>query len=420
MSFFSRKSFFSAALLLSIPLFAQTNNGDAANNPDRNDMEALRRWIQDKRMVTVKEIGGDLSLSGEVRAEFQDASEFKNGLEQRRIGSKPPQAWDVEVNIMIDYRTDRTWTSVKLEFDNDMGISSGKTDKIRLEKAYAGGRIIAGDTFTWDAELGRRSLGNVYDSKVEFGSLFDGFLLRFSKAFEEIGNFYLTPGLIIVNDNINHYAYVTELGALQVANTGFYVKSSAVYWYKHNRDVVNKYRYCVLQLLPTYQFYPDWLGKRLIKLYAAGLCNIMAKPLRLPEAIVVGEPIVWRTYSRQRFGWYAGFSIGLIKKAGDFAFDTNFQWVQAQAVPDFDATGIGRGNAGGTGLYTVSSSSIEKTTASAAVGNGNYYGFEIDGLYAFTNNLTMEQNIKLSWTLDRDIGPNINYRQWEVELIYAF
>src|SRR5690349_21829462 len=56
---------------------------DEKRSPDADDMEALRRWIRDKRMVTVKEIGGDLSISGDVRTEFQDTSEVKNGVQQR-------------------------------------------------------------------------------------------------------------------------------------------------------------------------------------------------------------------------------------------------------------------------------------------------------------------------------------------------
>ncbi|MBU6384297.1 MAG: hypothetical protein KGR16_08315, partial [Verrucomicrobia bacterium] len=150
---------------------------DEKRDPDVDDMEALRRWIRDKRFITVKEIGGDLSLSGEVRTEFQDTNEVKAGIRQRGKGAattKPQYAWDVEVNLMVDYRTDRTWAAIKLEFDDDMGTSSGTVNRIRLEKAYLGGRIIPGDTFTFDAELGRRYLFNVFDSKLEFSSLFDG------------------------------------------------------------------------------------------------------------------------------------------------------------------------------------------------------------------------------------------------------
>jgi hypothetical protein len=431
MGFKTRNLLFSAVLLLSSPLLAQS--GAASNNSDRNDMEALRRWLQDKRMVSVKELGGDLSLSCEVRTEFQDSSEIYNGKELRtNINGKPPRAWDVEVNIMIDYRTDFTWANIKLEFDNDMGIYNATDNKIKLERAYIGGRLVSSDTLTLDAELGRRYL-SVYDSKLQYGARFDGLLFRLSQAFENIGDFYFTPSFIIVSDKFDHYAYAAELGALQIANTGFYLKYSTIYWYKNtNRHFPNRSRYCVAQLLPYYQFYPEWFDKRLIKIYAAGLYNIMAQHLRLPMAepgdpskilLVDGNP-VWKQYSRQNWGWYAGIALGTVKKARDWAVEASFQWLQAQAVPEWDAGGVGRGNSNRAGLILVNTErppTLDNlTTTQNAVGNGNFYGFEVDALYAFTNNLTMEQNVKVSWTLDKNFGPNINYRQWEIEFIYAF
>ena len=51
---------------------------------------------------------------------------------------------------------------------------------ITLEKAYAGGRIVSGDTFTMDAELGRRYLFITFESKIQFSALFYGLLLRFN------------------------------------------------------------------------------------------------------------------------------------------------------------------------------------------------------------------------------------------------
>jgi hypothetical protein len=339
---------------------------------DGDDMEALRRWIRDKRMVTVKEIGGDLSLSGEVRAEFQDTNEERNGISQRGKGGafvKPQYAWDVEVNIMVDYRTDRTWAAIKLEFDNDMGVRSGLLNKIKLEKAYLGGRMISADSFSFDGEIGRRFLSNVFDSRIEFGSLFDGILFR--------------------------------------------MKYSFIDWYKPAADELMelRFKYMVSQFLTSYQFYPEWIGKRLIKIYGAGLCNHIA-------------PRTERTnYETQNWAWYTGVSIGLVKKKGDWALDANYQWVQAQAIPDFDSSGIGRGNTAGVGFYTNSNSgdpASGATTSLTAVGNGNYQGFEIEALYAFTDNLTFLQNFKYSNTLDTNIGPNLKYRQYEAEFIYAF
>lgn len=421
-----------APLLLNAVLFAQATPSSATpvvaqaadvqfdEKRQENDMEALRRWLQDKRFVSLKEIGGDLSISGEVRTEVQYTNETKKAqgsskfIKQRgenAATTKPNLAWDVEFNFMMDYRTDRTWAAMRVEFDNDMGIGSGTVSKVRLEKAYLGGRLIAGDTFTWDGEIGRRYLFNVYDSKVEFSSLFDGILLRFGKAFQDVGDFYANAGAFLVNDRWNHYGEVLEIGGLRIANVGLNIKYSIINWYKPlpSAQTPQRWRFLVNQLLVSYQYYPEWIGKRLVKFYGAALINPLA------------QKVVQTNLTKQNVGWYAGLSIGLVRKAGDFAIDANYQWVQAQTVPDFDAGGIGRGNAQGVGFYTAGSDgSAPETNQATAVGGNNFKGFEIDVLYALTNNLTIEQNFKWSWTLDTNIGPNLHYKQWELEFIYAF
>lgn len=389
---------------------------DEKKDPDADDMEALRRWIRDKRMVTLKEIGGDLSISGEVRTEFQAVSEVKNGVRQRGPGgalNKPQYVWDVEFNLMMDYRTDRSWAAVKLEFDNDMGQRSGTVNKIRLEKAFLGGRIVPGDTFTFDAEIGRRYLFNVFESKVEFSTIFDGILFRFNKAWESIGDYYVNMGALLVDDKTNHYAYVAEMGGLRIANVGLNIKYSIIDWYKPTANEISKlrYKYLVSQLLMYYQYYPEWIGKKLIKFYGAGLCNHLAS----------GVP---QTHNqRQNYGWYAGVSIGLVKKQYDWAIDANYQWVQAQVVPEFDSNGIGRGNGAGVGFYSLNIDGNPEsgaTTSATAVGGGNFKGFELEALYALTDNITVLQNFRYSNNLYKTIGPDLKYKQYEMEFIYAF
>lgn len=421
----------SAIMALNLPLMA----ADVQFNEKQkeNDMEALRRWLNDKRMITLRELGGDLSISGEVRVEFQDINQRNNGIQQmgqNGATGKPSLAWDVEVNLMLDYRTDYTWSAIKLEFDNDMGTRSATMNHLRLEKAYLGGRFIAGDTFTWDGEIGRRYFSNVYDSKIEFGSFFDGALFRLSKAFPSIGDFYFNPGAFLVDDKTNHYGCVGEIGALRIANTGLGIKYSVIDWKKHFASTAKdrRYDYVVQQLTMLYQFTPNWIGNRLIKFYAAGLNNFIADPLVLPVSYPEGEipkksppGIPTENFGKQNWAWYVGVVVGQLKKAGDFAIEVDYQWVQPQAYPEFDNNGIGRGNAAKAGFTsTESDGGGTYTIVSNATGPGNYKGFEVDMLYAFTNNLSVEEIFKYSNTLNDRIGPNIKYRSFECEFIYAF
>lgn len=420
---FSSTLFFAAALGFALPLFSQsTADVDFDDKQTESDMDALRRWLNDKRMITVRELGGDLSISGDVRTEFQATNERLNGIQQRGVNAAtqaPAYGWDIDMSLILDYRTDFTWASVKLRFDNDMSTRSGTVNKIKVQKAYLGGRVVAGDTFTLDAEIGRRSLSNAYDSKVEFGSLYDGILLRFGKAFRAIGDFYYNTGVFLIDDKQNHYGFVGEMGMLRIGNTGLNAKYSVIDWKKHfpNQQKDDRYNFVVQQLTFSYIFNPKWLGKKLIKFYGAALSNLTADDLVLFDP----NDNENKRFGLQNWGWYTGVSIGTVKKAGDIAFDLNYQWVQAQTVPGFDFKGIGRGNAAGVGLYTTKSSgSGSATTTQNATGPCNYYGFEIDCLYAFTDNISVEENFKWSRTLNKHIGPNLQYQQFEVEFIYAF
>jgi hypothetical protein len=383
------------------------------NKLEERDMEALIQWIRGKRLVTVKEIGGDLSLSGEVRTEMQTATEIKDGIKQRGPKSatnKPSFGFDAEVNLMLDYRTERTWASIKLEFDNDMGTQSGTVSKIALEKAYFGGRMIAGNSFTLDGELGRRYLMNLFESVVEFGSIFDGVVLKFNKVFDSIGDFYVNGGTFLINDRTNQLGYVAEMGLLRIGNTGFFSKCSLISWEPHlfKSGSDPRWNFLVGQALTGYQITPqNW--QKLIKIYVAGLINFAAQKL----------PVTNYTYARA--AWYAGLSVGKIIKKGDWAFDMNYQWVQAQAVPDYDSSGIKRGNTANVGMYTTNIDGTGKpTTSKNAVGNENFCGLQAEILYAITNSLTVLYNFKYANTLNKDIGPNLRFRQFEIEFIFAF
>lgn len=397
--------------LLFFSCFAEKNDNNGKR--EEQDADALKKWVQDKRIVTVKGIGGDLSVSGEVRVEGQGTNEKKEGHRQRGRGGatkRPFYTFDVEFNLMMDYRSERSWASVKLEFDNDMGTISGTVNKLALERAYLGGRIVPGETFIMDVELGRRFLSTVFDSKIEFASLFDGLLLKFNKSFENIGNFYVNGGPFIIDDRKYQFGYVAELGMLSLGNTGIYTKYSIIDWIRHSARERRELAFEFLdsQLIIGYQGeVPKW--KRMLKVYLAGLYNHAARKIELTH------------FTRANWGCYAGFSIGQLRKKGDWALDTNYQIVAAQAVPDFDSAGIKRGNASEIGFYSFGKYGRGKpTTIKNAVGGGNFRGWVIEFLYGLTNNLTMLQNFQMSRTLDTDIGPMIKYYQYELEFIYAF
>lgn len=409
-----RRLFCLSALLSSSYLAAETV--DSSSDLDETDFQALRDWIKSKRQVTVREIGGALSISGEVRTEFQVTEEVSDGVDQRGPASPcgvPNYGYDVQFNIMLDYRTDRTWAAVKLEFDNDAGIVSGTTDRIKLERAYLGARFIDHNTWTFDGEIGRRGMSSAFDSKVQFRSIFDGILLKYDHNFEEIGIAYAHIAAFIINENKDQYGYVGEIGFLDIANTGLYTKYSLIDWdTKHYVDPLrnDRFRFLVSQLILGYEITPQIFNKTLF-FFLAGLYNHAAEKLAVSA------------YKKANWGAYGGFAIGKLKKRGDWAFQATYQLLAAQAVPDFDVAGIGLGNACKTGFYTTKDSlnaPSVATTVSTAGGNTNYRGFKLQWDYLVTNAITLQQIWQQSITLDDAIGPFRHYKQYEMELIYAF
>lgn len=410
----SRLIFFFISLGLTHFISAATTGGTSPS--DRDD--ALRELINTKRQITVKELGGSLSITGEVHGELQTFNEKKKGVQQRVSGDRrgpPVNAYDAEVSMLFDYRADRTWAAVKLKYDNDAGIVSGRTDAIKLDRAYFGARLRDADRFTVDLEIGRRSLGNIFDSRIEYNSLFDGILLKYDYASEEMGDMYAHGGVFLVNEKRSQYAYIAELGMMRIAGSNFYTKYSCVDWdTKSNTENLetfrNNFKFIISQGLVGYKWTPKKF-KRTIEFYLSGLCNHRAHGVK-------------RTGDKSaNLGGYAGFTIGELKKKNDWSLDINYQAVQAQAIPDYDSSGIGLGNANGSGFAFVRErprGDFTRATRKTAEGNVNFRGYQITLQYMITNNLNVYQSFAQSITLDTSIGPFRQYKTYELDMVYIW
>lgn len=402
------------ALLTSTMAFSSMVHAADAD-VENEDIQALRDWINSKRMITVRELGGQLSISGEARAEMQATAETLNGEALRGRGKDlPTNTYDAEFNLSIDYRTENTWAAARIKFDNDAGIindnfGSGTNQKIKVDKAYFGYRLIDGDRHTMDVEVGRRGMFLLFDSKLQFASNFDGASFKDTYAIDKVGDLYYQVGVFLVNEKKDQAAYVGECGILNVANTGFYTKYSLIDWdTKDNVSIPQQFHFIVSQLSMGYKFIPQPWDK-VVNIYLAGLYNHRARRLEVSNRQLAN------------YGGYVGFSIGQIKQEGDWSFDANYQVLAAQCVPDFDVLGIGLGNSPGVGYYyTKGKDKLTENTAKDAQGNVNYRGFRFTLQYMLTNNLNIYQEWAQSITLDDHIGPFRRYKQYEVELIYAF
>lgn len=381
---------------------------DTGRDIDDFDIQALRDWINTKRQISLKEIGGDLSISGQVRTEFQSNWETLKGEKVR-----PAQEFDVEANLMFDYRSDRSWASVKLRFDNNAGVFNGTSEKINLEKAYFGVRLAEGDTYTIALELGRRRLITVFDSKIEFLSNFDGILFRYDQAFENVGDFYIHTGPFIINEKKNQVGYVGETGLLNIGKTGLYTKYSLIDWHTKNyhKHVINdRFRFLISQLILGYRFNIGWVNDIGI-VYAGALTNHLARRTDITD------------HKRANWGGYLGVTVGQLRKQWDWAFDAHYEVVQAQAIPDYDVIGFGIGNSNKSGFYTNKIVPLEgdgRSTPKTAGGQVNYRGFSFVLDILLSDKLDMQQSYCQAITLDDSIGPFRTYKQYEIEFIYTW
>lgn len=359
--------------------------------------------------------GGHIRVGGDVRFQFQATSETANGINQIGLQGQypdiPARNFDVEFNLLLDYKAKNSWASVKIEFDNDAGASSGTVDSLALQRALLGVRLADEDWYNLDLEVGRLQMDYLFDSKIEFGSFFDGILFKYMASSARWGDPYFYGGPFVVNDVADHIGIVLEAGILSLFNTGLYAKYSFINWgmkgYSTKAQQLT-YAFADSQLILGYEFIPKKI-KKVTNIYLAGLINSRAKSV--PQT----------NYRLANKAFYAGVSMGILQNPGDFAFDINYQYVEPQAIPDFDANGIGRNNTANSGLYTTEvGGNGEITTVYNATGNANYKGISITLLYQFTENLTLQQSWQQAVNQDPNIGPNIRFKQYEIELVYAF
>ena len=244
-------------------------------------------------------------LTGDVRTEFQ----MKNKKGQK-------YDLDVELNLQLEYKTDKTFSLIKFKFDNDMGVENGTFDKLSLSKALFGLNLIEMDEHNVSMEVGRQPFNDIFHSKAQFNSSFDGLHLKYV-ASTPIGEAYIKQGGFVINDIRKKIGSATEFGIDDISKTGTYMKGSFAHWNQEHQ---------VAQVSVGYKFLPELL-QQAFHVYAAGLMNIKSK----------------------KTGYYVGLTLGETKKKGDYSFDLNYQWLEKKAVHKKDAAGLGSNKKGFSG-----------------------------------------------------------------------
>lgn len=430
----------------------------------QRDFDAVQRFVNAKRTIPLEEKESNLTIAGDVRFAWANVSEKVAGDKLR--GQKPNDfralqdesngnvfvsnnpdlgvpfsnnVFDVEFNLYVDYACDRTWAVAWLEYANSAGIEhnwktntqdpnglfgSGSGDGICLKKAYIGYNILADGCNRLDVELGRRPLYTVFDSRVQFNNRFDGLLFKYARGFDCWGKFYWNLGGFVVDERADDYAYVTEMGLLDIANYGFDVKYSFIDWVSlashHNnraRKTIGNVRYPagldfrVSQITAAYNMEPEYLCKP-VKLYGAYLHNHSAK-----HGVLVNQ------HGKENNAWYAGVLVGQVCRENDWSIEVNYQYVEAFAIPDSDASGVGSAR-----------NVLRDTITANGRGYTNYKGWFAEAVYALTDNLSLDARFEQSKQIDQDLttlaqqgstpvrahNSKHHYTMFRLEAIYAF
>lgn len=408
------------------------------------DPSAVADYLKSKRAVTLAEKGGNLGISGEVDAEWDhikthsDGKRLRGSGSQKHVRSAPFIPWatnefSVEVNLMFDYRTDKTWAAIQFQFDNPAGIKkianedkhfglnakprlkhvkernvlfgSGVLDNIVMRKAYMGLNVLDHGTSRLDIEVGRRRGYDVFDSKVQFENYMDGLLLKYANSFEGVFDLTAKAEAFVVDYRVNQFGYVGEIGFLNIADAGFDLKYSIIDWdthkgknrwgHKHARGS----EFITSQYTAAYHISPDMI-RFPTTIYGAFLHNSRARHNHFSH------------HEKAANAWYAGAKVGEVRKKGDWSVEADYQWVQAQAMPESDVSGIGRDNPNKISFYD--------SRDGRSGGWANYKGWEVDGFYALTDNLTLNAYYDHIREVNHKIGGK--YRSWTFTLaaIYAF
>jgi hypothetical protein len=422
----------------------------------RRDFEALMNYVKTKRAISVAEKGGNLMISGNVRSEYYNIHTKTAGKHQRGVSTRklypnnllppyspsksrkgtpqthyaevdlqtkrkapyPTNEFDIEANLICDYVAERGWGTIQLQFSNTAGIKeidrkpeisssrrmlygSGEVDNIALRKAYMGYNIWEQGTSRFDFEIGRRRLYDAFDSRIQFGSYYDGALLRMTSSVEGIADIVMKLSAFVIDDTVNHAGYVGEVGFLDILDTGLDLKYSLIDW---NKTWKNRWgyedptgvRFCNSQFTMAYNLPPDlWFLKT--QFYGAYLINTKAK----------GIP--WTHGIKDNRGYYLGVRTGEVVRKGDYAFDLSYQAVGAQAVPERDISGYGRDNPRGVSFYNRRWG-----------GFANYKGCKLEGFYAVTDNWTIDAYLLRIRQKTKAIGGHHRSFEAYVAAIFAF
>lgn len=446
---------------------------------EERDFKALHDWILTKIDTSIKDKIQHLKVTGDIHFEWQHENEKVDGIRVRGAGMKKfhdedlddhdhnryvprvpdrrclpisRDTFDVEANLYFAYftRKDPAWAFIHLQFDNSAGIGdhecncrsqrclpcqnnvgingslckhgrlhgSGIADALNLKRAYMGYNVYKSEDARFDVEIGRFKMYDIFESEIEFLSRFDGIVFKYEASEDWVDDWYTYLGAFVIDERMNQFGYVGEIGFLGIAGTGFDLQYSLIDWKtvpgrgpdRCGIKPAREFNYLISQIAPAYRIDKKYTCGIPMEVYSAFLINHLGKYARSAPCLDDDGGVCGCDFKSSRhkgsenLGWYIGLTVNEVKKAGDWAIDIQYQWVQRNAIPYDDQSGIGIGNAlDGNCCY---------------IPTVGYKGFIIETLYGLTDNLTIDTSFEASTA--NEPGVHHTYSKFELETVFAF
>ncbi len=389
-----------------------------SNQSFSTSLDEVKEYLDSRGFVETRKKSGTLKIAGDIRARWLYANESVQSDDVTVI--KPlVNTYRSEYSLLFDYAAKNTWMTSHISGVAKAVGESGVTS-LNIRRAFLGYRFYENPETQTDvfAEIGRSGLGSMFESKVQFDSDFDGIHLYYSHQFSEKYPFrYIVHGGPFVVNMVNkQYAWCVE-GIVNQLPKNFLVKVSVVDWNSFTTvrsaesastpadPVEGKYKYLVWQyLVGKHSQIPFFGTQKNLYVYGAYLFNSLA------------EPSMTTANSKQNRAWYIGGTLGGLRKAGDWSVTACYEYVEALAVPEIDAAGIGRGNQ----KHTFYAAIAESLDPSEANGFTNYKGVSGLFMYSITDSLSYRVYGAHSTPADRRLGNNFSYTKFDVGMISSF
>lgn len=325
---------------------------------------------------------GMLKLGGQVRFEFNRSTDKINGSRTNFVRFVRPQ-----FNLNASYENDNTWAFAKLRWREIGGTTADfYSSGVTLRDARIGSTLVQEGDYRLNLELGRWGyMHQVFDSSVQFDDRLDGIVLSYNNKLESFSDFEAILAAFQIESDTDSWGFCLQLSLEDISDTGLYTR----YSYKDNKD------YRTSQFTAGYKFMPEKLKKD-TKFYGAYIHNHAAQAVNGAE---IGPDTYYSKKEADAF--YLGVDYGTIKAAGDWMINAEYQYVEENATPADDNSGIHK--------------NID--------GAPNYKGWKL----SFTNSVTDDLKVVATASYAKEaekraalFAPTYSHKFFELETIYSF